>query len=43
MLTRYVGEVPEREVPAGLAAFAAEKGTTKGHAEARRLVAAMEA
>ncbi len=46
MLTSYVPEVPEgtaRTVPVGLAALAAEKGSTKSHAEARRLVAALEA
>jgi len=43
MLTTYVGEVPGREVPPRLAEFAASTGTTKGHAEARRLVARTEA
>ena len=43
MLATYVGEVPDRDVPPWLADFAAARGSTKGHAEARRLVAALEA
>lgn len=46
MLTRYATEIPResehREVLPRLALFATEKGNTKAHAEARRLVAALE-
>ena len=46
MLTAYAPEIPlesgHREMPPRLAAYAAEKGSTKGHAEARRFVAALQ-
>ena len=40
MLTQYVGEVPvaERDLPPSLVRLAEAKGSTKSHAEARRLV-----
>ena len=45
MLTQYVGEVPvaERDLPPSLVRLAEAKGSTKSHAEARRLVQALEA
>jgi hypothetical protein len=44
MLTQYVAEVPpsERALPPPLHHLAQAKGSTKSHAEARRLFAAME-
>ena len=45
MLTQYAGEVPvaERDLPPSLVRLAEAKGSTKSHAEARRLVQALEA
>ena len=43
MLTGYVREVPDPTLPAAITGLAAQKGSTKGHAEARLLVAALEA
>jgi len=39
LLTTYVGEVPHPRLPAEIVDLAVEKGSTKSHAEARRLVA----
>ncbi len=45
MLTQYVAEVPaaERYLPPSLVRLAEAKGSTKSHAEARRLVRPLEA
>ena len=43
LLTAYAHEVPDRTVPRPLRDFAGSKGTTKGHLDARALVAALDA
>lgn len=42
LIAAYLPEVPDRELPAEIAALAAAKGSTKSHAEARALIAATE-
>ena len=41
LLARYAGEVPDLQLPDQIAQLAAEKGSTKSHAEARALVRAV--
>jgi hypothetical protein len=43
VLTRYAGEVPEVRLPDEITTLAAEKGSTKSHAEARALTQAVGA
>lgn len=42
LLIEYAPEVPEPVIPEGLRRFAAGKGTTKSHIEARRLIEALD-